>query len=267
MVRGDVDKTVGRDSDVEDGTLEEDVGDGEGGPGGGEARMEGEAIHVRLEAEEAVEHDLRDEDAFEELAIEAEAAGGAATLEGAAAEGIVVFVVSAVAAFGLDAVEPREDSFKALPGVIGAAGDEASHEVVIREAEDGATVLNLPAEGDDLGMSPGVVIVVYVAFGGGARGKFPVVDVGPMGSVVGNDARAFEPLHDSFGLRGGREAGGDGFTVEEGETVIVHAAREVEGGEAGGSGIPELGIRGLESVGDAEEAIGGEVWRWRWDAP
>lgn len=61
--------------------MEEDVGDSDGRPGGGEAGIEGEAVHAWLEAEETVEHDLGDQDAFKELTVEAEAAGGATTLK------------------------------------------------------------------------------------------------------------------------------------------------------------------------------------------
>lgn len=90
---------------------------------------------------------------------------------------IVVFVVGAVTAFGLNAVEPVEDVLKALPSVVGAAGDEAGDEIVIGEAEDGATVLNLAAEGNGFGMSPAVGIVINVAASCGAGAKLPVIDI------------------------------------------------------------------------------------------
>lgn len=217
-----------------------------------------------MEAKEAVEHDLGDEDAFEEFEIEAEAAGSAAALERAAAEGIVVFVVSAVAAFGLDAVEPIEDRLEAVPRIVGAAGDEAGHEVMIGEAEDGAAVLDLAAEGDVFRVGPGVVVVVNVAFGSGAGTEFPVVDIGALRGIVSDDTGTLEPLHDGFGLGGRGKTAGDGFAVDKDEAIVVHAVVEIEGGETAGDVVPELRVVDFERMGDAEEIVrneGGRGWR------
>jgi len=66
-----------------------------------------------------VEHHLRHEDAFEELLVHAEAASGAAALEGATAG---FGVVGAVAAFALHLAEPGEDLAQSLPRIVGAVG-------------------------------------------------------------------------------------------------------------------------------------------------
>ena len=95
--------------------------------------------------------------------------------------------------------EPIEDELEAFPRVVGTTGFEPGHKVIVREAKNGAAVLNLAAPGNGVGAVPDVGVPLDVAHGGGAGGKPPVVDVRAGGGVtldkknpLINDQRAFE---------------------------------------------------------------------------
>ena len=79
------DAAIGVGGDVENLVLKADAGDREGGPVFRKAWMHFVSIGGRLEAEKAIEHDLRDEHAFEKLLVHAETTGRSAALQRAAA--------------------------------------------------------------------------------------------------------------------------------------------------------------------------------------
>ena len=87
------------------------------------------AVGGGVESQEAVEHDLRDENALEEFLVEPEPAGDVGALEGSARG--VLGVIGAVAAFLLRLLEPRCNFAKTASGIVGPRGLETRHEVVI----------------------------------------------------------------------------------------------------------------------------------------
>ncbi len=197
------------------------------GPIGGQAGIELEAIGTRGEAEEAIQHDLWHHGALEEFHVEPEPACRAAALKSAFARAVVIL---AVAAGGLDFVEPGEDFAQALPGVVRAEDFETSHQVVVREAEDGAAILDLAAPGNAFRVVPGPEIPVEVALGGRARAEAPVVDVLALGGVALDSAVTVDPAQDGLGVLGRGEVVIDGFEVKESEAVVVGLAVGIDAG-------------------------------------
>jgi len=87
--------------------------------------MDLESAWCRLKAEEAVEHHLRHEDAFEEFLVQAQPARDVPALHGATLG--VLGVAGAVTAPGLDLVEPDEDLLQTLPGILRPIDLQAAH--------------------------------------------------------------------------------------------------------------------------------------------
>ena len=70
-----------RDLDIHQHTMVQQVFDAHPGAGGGQARLDGQSVEGGgIESHESIDHDGRQERAFIEFAIDAQAAGRAATL-------------------------------------------------------------------------------------------------------------------------------------------------------------------------------------------
>src|SRR6185312_4103293 len=96
-------------------------------------RRDIEPVPFWLKAEESVDQGLRNQDALDELVVEAEPAWGATALQTPLTGAVVIL---AVAAGGVYHGVPERDFPKTVPSVVGPVYLQPGHHVVVRPPED-----------------------------------------------------------------------------------------------------------------------------------
>ena len=227
-----------------------------------------ESVRSGLKTEEAVEHDLRDEDALEELLVQAEAARRRCRPASCRARDLCV--VRAVAALGLTSRRTRRGS----PGAAARhrrarRSSSRAHEVVIGEAQHRAAVLHLVAPRDasrdwTSPRSSSRGCAGWSRAGRSASGRCPSpVEVSP--STI---RRPLIQSRIASGLLRRGEVVVDGLVVEEGEAVVVQDAVEIDRAEAAGLLVPEpFRAVVLHLLARAGAGRPGRTHRRRWRRP
>jgi len=212
---------LGRGPNAPDPALELDPIHGQLRPVPGQPGIELKAIGVRGKAEEALEHDLGHQRAFEKLLVKPQAARGAAALQRPLARFLVIL---AVAARRLHLVEPGDHLAQPLPGVVRPEHLQAGHQIMEGKTQHRPAVLHLSAPGNIFRRVPGPDIPVHVAPRRGPRPEAPMVNIPALRRIARHHAIPVDPAQDGAGVFRRGKIIIDRLEVEKGQPVVVGLA-------------------------------------------